>query len=91
MVCSTKSAVRKRREMRRWRSRWKRRTGVDDLGGRDVDADDAEVVGEAVADKDAAAVDEVAQLEVDVLERHEAARRRGGVEVARRDAEKRVR
>lgn len=60
--------------------------GVDDLVARDVDADDAEVVGEAVADKDAAAVDEVAQLEVDVLERHEAPRRRRGVEVARRDA-----
>ena len=60
--------------------------GVDDLVARDVDADDAEVVGEAVTDKDAAAVDEVAQLEVDVLERHEAPRRRRGVEVARRDA-----
>ncbi len=55
--------------------------GVDDLGGGDVDVDGAEVGGEAVADEDAAEVEEEPEFFVGDLEGEEGVRGAVGVEV----------
>ena len=48
--------------------------GIDDLGFGDVDIDDAEVLGETVADEDDAEVEEQPELLVGDFERHEVVR-----------------